>query len=95
MIVDVITQLWNHDPVLPRLERICARPDETRPAGYLLVVDAIADRARDRLEQALKDAPFPARLAVWRGDQPERDLIASFDALCERITDSGPEGRAP
>ncbi len=70
VIVDVITQLWNHDPVLPRLERICAGPTRHRPAGYLLVVDAIADRARDRLEQALKDAPFPARLAVWRAISP-------------------------
>jgi hypothetical protein len=85
VLVDVMTQVWNHDPAIRRLERICAISEKHWPKGYLLVVDAIADRARDRIETELMRAPFPARLAVWRADQPERDLIASFEALREEI----------
>ena len=85
VLVDVMAQVWNHDPAIRRLERICATPEKPTPKGYLLVVDAIADRARERIETELMQAPFPARLAVWRADQPERDLIASFEALREQI----------
>ena len=77
------------------LERICARPEQDRPKAYLLVVDAIAERARDRVEDALQNAPFPARLAVWRSDQPARDLIKPFEALREQVSGSAPAGRAP
>jgi hypothetical protein len=85
LLVDVMTQVWNHDPAIRRIERISAIPEARRPKEYLLVVDAIADRARDRIESKLRTAPFAAALAVWRADQPERDLIASFEALRARI----------
>jgi hypothetical protein len=98
LLVDVMTRVWNHDAALRRLERIGTRPADHRPAAYLLVVDAIADRARDRIERELDEAPFPARLAVWRADQPEQDLIAAFEALEEalgRTTRSAPAADRP
>jgi hypothetical protein len=95
VLIDVIEQVWNHDPATRRIEQIRARPGERRPDGYLLVVDAVADRARDRIERALEAAPFAASLAVWRADQPEDDLIASFEALRRQVSGSGPGGRAP
>ena len=85
VLVDVMAQVWNHDAAIRRLERIFATPEEQRPKAYLLVVDAIADRARDRIEAELMRAPFPARLVVWREDQPARDLIAAFEALRKRL----------
>jgi hypothetical protein len=88
--VDVIRDVRNHDGAERRLERLGALASHQRPRGYLLVVDAIAEGARDRVELALAQAPFPARLAVWRSDQPARDLTDAFDALRARLTAPSP-----
>ena len=73
-----------------RLDRLSGREIVRRPRGYLLVVDAIAEGARDRLELAPYGAPFPAMLAVWGSDQPQADLTAVFDALEERFRAPAP-----
>jgi hypothetical protein len=83
------------DQAALRLERLAARSTASRPHGYLLVVDAIAEGARERLELALERAPFPAALVVWRGDQRAEDLTAAFDALEERVTAPAPSPALP
>jgi hypothetical protein len=88
--VDVIRDVRNHDGAERRLARLGALDSHQRPRGYLLVVDAIAEGARDRIERALAQAPFPARLAVWRSDQPAVDLTDAFDALQARLTAPSP-----
>jgi hypothetical protein len=85
VIIDVMSAVWNHDAVVQRLERLGARPAMRRLPGYLLVVDAIAGDARQRVEVALSQAPWEASLAVWRPDQPAEELIAALDALQKRI----------
>jgi hypothetical protein len=83
--IDVMHAVWNHDAAVQRLERLGARSPEQRPRGYLLVVDAIAEAARERIGLAAAQAPFAAGLAVWRGDQRHADLTEAFDALQERL----------
>ena len=53
VVIDVMREVWNHDAAALRLERLAARSIARRPRGYLLVVDAIAEGARERLELAL------------------------------------------
>jgi hypothetical protein len=60
-------------------------PPERRPRGYLLVVDAVAEAARERIARHLSQAPFAAALTVWRPDQRARDLTDAFDALEEQM----------
>ena len=83
--IDVMHAVWNHDAAVQRIERLAARPAERRPRGYLLVVDAVAEVARERIEGALGDVPFAARLVVWRADQRAEDLTDAFDALEKRL----------
>ena len=87
--VDVMRGVWNHDGAAQRLERLAARPPERQPRGYLLVVDAIAEGARERIELALSHAPFEGTLAVWRDDQPTADLTAAFDHLSRDLEGLG------
>jgi hypothetical protein len=89
LVVDVMRGVWNHDAATLRLERLSARETVKRPRGYLLVVDAIAEPARERVEAAMDDAPFPAALAVWRSDQGVADLTDRFGALETRVTAPG------
>ena len=73
--------VWNHDAAVQRIGRLADRDPERRARGYLLVVDAIAERARERIELALEQAPFEGAVVVWRGDQRAADLTAAFDVL--------------
>ena len=73
-----------------RLEWLGDQPFVRRARGYLLVVDAIAEGARERVEHALSEAPFEAALAVWRGDQRPADLTAAFDRLEARVNVPSP-----
>jgi hypothetical protein len=86
LFVDVMRGVWNHDAAQLRLEQLAARDTVKRPHGYLLVVDAIAEPARERVEAAMDDAPFPAALAVWRSDQRVADLTGMFGALEKQVT---------
>jgi hypothetical protein len=81
VVIDVMHAVWNHDVAVQRLERLGARSPERRPGGYMLVVDAVAEAARKRIDQAASQAPFAAVLAVWRADQHPRDLAEAFDVL--------------
>ena len=90
VVIDVIPDVRNHDAAVQRLARLADQPFVRRARGYLLVVDAVAEGARERIERALSDAPFEAALAVWRGDQRPADLTAAFDALQERIETPAP-----
>jgi hypothetical protein len=80
VVVHVMRDLRNEDAPTRALDRVLAQP-ELRPHGYLLVVDAVADRARDRIEDAFAHAPLPALLAVWRSDQPVGDLAETVKPL--------------
>jgi hypothetical protein len=69
---------------------------KVRPHGYLLVVDAVADQARDRIEDAFARAPLDALLAVWGSDQPVGDLAEAVKPLTiklQRPSKREPEGR--
>jgi hypothetical protein len=81
VVIDVMHAVWNHDVAVQRLERLGARSPERRPGGYMLVVDAVAEAAHKRIDQAASQAPFAAVLAVWRADQHPRDLAEAFDVL--------------
>ena len=83
--VDVMRGVWNHDAAVQRIERLAERDRDRRARGYLLVVDAIAERARERIDLALEQAPFDAALVVWRGDQRAADLTAAFDVLSRDV----------
>ena len=85
VVIDVMPDLRNHDAAVQRLERLGDQPFVRRARGYLLVVDAIAEGARERVEHALSEAPFEAALAVWRGDQRSADLTDAFDRLDARV----------
>ena len=85
VIIDVIPTIWNHDAVLQRLEGLGDSPAARPYPGYLVVVDAIAEAARERIELALSQGPFKASLVVWRPDRPAEELIAALDALQKRI----------
>jgi hypothetical protein len=83
LLVDVMQGVWNHDAAVRRLEKLGGRARP--PRGYLLVVDAVAEAARVQIALGLSQAPFAARLAVWRADQPASALTEAFDALHEQI----------
>ena len=81
VVIDVMRDVWNHDAAALRLERLAARSIERRPRGYLLVVDAIAEGARERLR---------ARVSSGRRSRPRwsygavtsaEDLAGAFEAL--------------
>lgn len=63
--------------------------------GYLLVVDKVAERARDRIEEAFAGSAFPAALAVWRSDQPAAHLGEAVDYLAARIEEAWREDELP
>ena len=90
VVIDVMPDVRNHDAALQRLEWLGDQPFVRRARGYLLVVDAIAEGARERVEHALAEAPFEAALAVWRGDQRPADLTAAFDQLEARVNVPSP-----
>jgi hypothetical protein len=80
LVVHVMRDLRNEDAPTRALDRVLAEP-KLKPDGYLLVVDAVADRARDRIEDTFAHAPLPALLAVWRSDQPVGDLAETVKPL--------------
>ena len=85
VVVDVMQDVRNHDAAVQRIQRLGEKPLARRARGYLLVVDAIADGARERVEGACSEVPFEAALAVWRADQRPAELTAAVDPLQERM----------
>jgi hypothetical protein len=83
--VDVINEVWTEDAPVRRLRRLEDLPAHKHIDGYLLVVDGIADRARDRVEQEFGEAPFPARLLVWRSDEPPAIIHRELDQLYAEV----------
>jgi hypothetical protein len=54
-------------------------------AGYLLVVDLVGERARERIQLEFARSEMPAKLAVWRSD--EAGLMARIvEELCDELT---------
>jgi hypothetical protein len=78
--VDVMSDVWTEDAPMRRIRELAGR-DFPEPFAYFLVVDGIADRARDRVEQELGEAPFAARLLVWRSDEPSALVREELDRL--------------
>ena len=66
VVIDVMQDVRNHDAAVQRIQRLGEQPLERRASGYLLVVDAVAEGARERIEAACSEAPFEAALVVWR-----------------------------
>jgi hypothetical protein len=81
VLVDVMRNVSTEDAVLSRLALVDQLHAQHGTTGYLLVVDAIGERARDRIEKRFAETTFPAQLAVWRGDQPTEDLGRTLDRL--------------
>jgi len=86
VVIDVMQDVRNHDAAVRHIERHGAKPFERRAGGYLLVVDAVAEGARERIEIACSEAPFEAALVVWRADQRPEDLTAALDRLQKRVS---------
>ncbi len=86
ILVDVMHDVTTEDAPLRRLEvvrrRLAAYYDAT---GYVLVVDAVAERARDRIDDAFQASDLPAALVVWRSDEPGRHVAEAVERLAERI----------
>jgi hypothetical protein len=85
VLVDVMSEVWTEDAPVRRLRGLKDRPALKRPHGYLLVVDGIADRARDRLEKEFGEVPFAARLLVWRSDEPSAVIRRELDQLYAEV----------
>jgi hypothetical protein len=56
--------------------------------GYLLVVDAIGDRARDAVERGFGASEIPARLVIWRTDEPDELARVVNELLGELIPET-------
>jgi hypothetical protein len=90
VVIAVMQDVRNHDAAVQHIQRLGAKPFEHRARGYLLVVDAVAEGARERIEHSCSEAPFEAALVVWRADQRPADLTAALDLLQERMGVAAP-----
>ena len=61
VVIDVIPDVRNHDAPVQRLEWLGDQPFVRRARGYLLVVDAIAEGARERVEHPSRRLPSRPR----------------------------------
>jgi hypothetical protein len=85
ILVDVMQDVWTEDAPVRRLNVVPFFQATQTIDGYLLVSDAVGERARDRIESAFAKQDFPARLAVWRSDQPAVHLAQAVEWLEEQI----------
>lgn len=86
ILVDVMHDISTEDAPLRRLELVRARlAAYFGTTGYLLVVDAVAGRARDRIDKAFEESTLPAELVVWRSDEPGSPLADAVERLAGRI----------
>jgi hypothetical protein len=86
ILVDVMQGVWTEDAPLRRLRVVPAFRLTHQVDGYVLVVDVVGERARDRIEAAFSQSELPARLAVWRSDQPAVHLAQVVEEVKEDIT---------
>ena len=84
VVVDVLSEVWTEDAPVRRLRGLEDSP-HAKQFGYLLVVDGIADRARARVEKEFGEVPFPARLLVWRSDEPPAVIRRELDQLSAEV----------
>jgi hypothetical protein len=85
IVVDVMQGVWTEDAPLRRLNVVPFFQATQAAEGYLLVADAVGERARDRIESAFAEQDYPARLAVWRSDQPAVHLVQVVEELEAQI----------
>jgi hypothetical protein len=86
ILVDVMHDVSTEDGPLRRLDVVRSRLAASYDTGgYLLVVDAVAERARDRIDEAFDESTLPAELVVWRGDEPGSPLADAVRSLAGRI----------
>ena len=86
ILVDVMHGVSTEDAPLRRLEAVRARlAGYFDASGYLLVVDAVAERARDRIDEAFEKSALSAELVVWRSDEPGAPLADAVERLAGRI----------
>lgn len=71
VLVEAMPQVWTEDAPMRRLRSIELGNDLPSFAvdGYLLVVDAVASSARERIDEAFAEAQLPAKLVAWRADE--------------------------
>jgi hypothetical protein len=55
-------------------------------AGYLLVVDLVGERARERIQLEFARSEMPAKLAVWRSDEAGLHVARIVEELCDELT---------
>jgi hypothetical protein len=84
VVVDVMSEVWTEDAPLRRIRRL-AGLGPPYDFAYLLVVDGIAERARDRVEEELALAPLAARLVVWRSDESAAPLQEELERLRKEV----------
>lgn len=86
ILVDVMHGVSTEDAPLRRLKAVRARlAAYFEASGYLLVVDAVAERARDRIDGAFEESALPAELVVWRSDEPGAPLADAVERLAARM----------
>jgi hypothetical protein len=86
ILVDVMHDVSTEDAPLRRLEVVRSGLAAQHGAGgYLLVVDAVAERARDRIDQGFEESTLPAELVVWRADEPGTPLAGAVERLAGRV----------
>jgi hypothetical protein len=91
ILVDVMQGVWTEDAALRRLTTLLREHKGARfvdlltVSGYVLVVDVVGERARDRIVEEFAESEFPVRLAVWRSDEPEIHLAQVVKLLGEEI----------
>lgn len=85
ILVDVMQDVSTEDAPLRRLDFVRRFLAPTHGAtGYVLVVDAVGERARDGIGDAFERSDFPSALAVWRSDQPGVHLAQVVEHLAKR-----------
>jgi hypothetical protein len=86
VLVDVMQNVSTEDAPVRRLELVRELfIDGQGLDAYLLVVDDVDGRARDRIEAAYGESAFPAALAVWRTDEPGVHLAQAVDGVAGKI----------
>lgn len=85
ILVDVMRDVRNEDAPIRRLSMLPFFQLTQEVRGYVLVADAVGERARERVESTFGRQDVPSRLVVWRADQPAVHLGQAVEKLAATI----------